>query len=386
MTTFSEHTKLDRHLYITYSNGAVYHEAYPNSAYWDATVTKTDPTRRRKPSGWLYPNDYDLDKIVIHRQSGVNQWTGSSFNEVIQYVGTDPSNPLDSNVRAHNGISQSLIDRAVTKALLKLKDQKFNAAQALAEAQLTADLVGSTALRLGKAYRDLRKGNLGAAARDLGLGRGAQLPQSWLESQYAWKPLLSDVYGAMDKLTASNRFNDWVVTVKGVVREEFADSGILNSGSDWPCLRQQKGFDGCFVRLDYIPTNDVLAHISSLGLTNPLALVWEKTPYSFVVDWFLPIGDWFSVLDATLGYTYLSGSRTERQDTSATFTGLPRSASGTKPGSAFNTTRADAWRKTIRRRSYPSSPLPNLPRLKNPLSLGHMTNGLSLLTQAFGSR
>jgi len=29
-----------------------------------------------------------------------------------------------------------------------------------------------------------------------------------------------------------------------------------------------------------------------IGLTDPLTAIWELTPYSFVVDWFIPIGDY----------------------------------------------------------------------------------------------
>jgi len=29
-----------------------------------------------------------------------------------------------------------------------------------------------------------------------------------------------------------------------------------------------------------------------LGLTNPEMVMWELLPYSFVADWFIPIGDW----------------------------------------------------------------------------------------------
>jgi hypothetical protein len=34
-----------------------------------------------------------------------------------------------------------------------------------------------------------------------------------------------------------------------------------------------------------------------LGLLDPLSVVWENIPYSFVVDWFIPIGDYLSMLN-----------------------------------------------------------------------------------------
>jgi len=35
----------------------------------------------------------------------------------------------------------------------------------------------------------------------------------------------------------------------------------------------------------------------SLGLTDPLSVLWEITPYSFVVDWFIPIGTYLENLN-----------------------------------------------------------------------------------------
>jgi hypothetical protein len=32
----------------------------------------------------------------------------------------------------------------------------------------------------------------------------------------------------------------------------------------------------------------------SLGLVNPLEIAWEVVPYSFVVDWFLPVGSYIA--------------------------------------------------------------------------------------------
>lgn len=47
-----------------------------------------------------------------------------------------------------------------------------------------------------------------------------------------------------------------------------------------------------------------------MGLTNPLEVTWELLPFSFVADWFLPIGDYVSILDSTLGYILKGGTNT----------------------------------------------------------------------------
>lgn len=47
--------------------------------------------------------------------------------------------------------------------------------------------------------------------------------------------------------------------------------------------------------------------IQQLGLDDPLGLIWELTPYSFVVDWFLPVGQWLSSFRSIKGLTFQGG-------------------------------------------------------------------------------
>jgi hypothetical protein len=59
-------------------------------------------------------------------------------------------------------------------------------------------------------------------------------------------------------------------------------------------------------------SNPQLATINSLGLTNPIAVAWELVPFSFAVDWFLPVGNTLSALTAGQGLTWLGGYITKR--------------------------------------------------------------------------
>jgi hypothetical protein len=56
--------------------------------------------------------------------------------------------------------------------------------------------------------------------------------------------------------------------------------------------------------------NPLLALFSQTGFTNPINLLWELIPFSFVADWFLPIGSYLEALKAWEGATFLGGSRT----------------------------------------------------------------------------
>jgi hypothetical protein len=279
-----------------------------------------------------------------------------------------------------------LKNAAEIKALTNLKDQKVNLAVAWAEAQATANMVGTTASRIGRAYSSLRKGKWKDSLRHLGVAskrgkpRGSNVPSQWLELQYGWQPLLSDVYGACEQLANTrNQSRFWVATVVGTAmertpysREQHSDyGGIITEGT---LLNSE------FVRLDYEPWNSFLQQLTNLGATNPAEVAWEKVPFSFVVDWFAPVGDYLHALDADVGFDFKSGSRSSLQEarTSSRPT-MGKTCSRHEWNGTMN------WRQyKLERIVYPGSPWPKWPGFKNPISLGHMANGLALLASAFG--
>lgn len=333
-----------------------------------------DRVRSRKPTGWLWPKPYTLSMTSNRRVAGTLKVDYVSnvrrvYTGLLSGSGAATNTPL---------LAESANQRRKVEidALIKLKDQKINLGVALAEAKQTANLVGTTASRIGRAYTAAKRGNWKGVGNALGTTL-KKTPKNWLEAQYAWKPLLSDVYGAVEALSLTEKLG-WLVTTKAVDIEEVRSK--FTSASTFGCTRTSLVQDrGVFVRLDYLPSNQFLSTLANVGVTNPLEIIWEKVPFSFVVDWMVPIGDWLSAMDATLGYDFLSGSRTSRRRTIATvgLSDSPLIMAGSRiSGRARNV--------NLSRVVYASSPIPALPRIKDPFSLGHVANGLSLLATAFG--
>lgn len=347
-------------------------------------MSKTDPTSRRKPIGWLYPKPYALDTYYIRKVRG--EIASRHPSGTLRYQSYEGC--LDSMITLSLPLpneSYNLRRAAEIQALLNLKQQKVNFGVMMAEAQRTADFVGDVAYTLGRAAKHARRGRFRDAIRTLG-GDWKRVPSGWLGYQYAALPLLGDVKGSLDLLNNPLRLNEWIVTAKGVVRDTTTVETEVNS-SGWTLPLGRYVTDektvGYFVRLDYTPGSEFVAHLNNLGLSNPFEIAWEMVPYSFVVDWMLPIGDWFSTFDAALGYRFLSGSCTERREVRTKVVPAPY-----RPYAGWSKVRSDfsgtGRRLRLTRSIYSSSPIPMLPRVKNPLSLGHMANGLALLATAFG--
>lgn len=296
-------------------------------------------------------------------------------------------------------------DKAVRNLLGNLKDMSFNAAQAIGERQQVIDLVTNTATRLAKSYRSLKRGNFAKAARDLGitppkragrrfnrdypLDQAKAVGNAWLEFSYGWKPLLSDVYGSMETLAkAQNKPNTIFKKVRG-------RSGRQNSPAVRTSQKMPSGYTGFNVltqsstnQLDvkvgvtFAVTSPALAQAANIGITNPLLLAWELTPLSFVADWFLPIGNYLSSLDATLGLTFLDGYVTVfRRHTATTMSAVSTVESNYRWLQDHDISEREVINVTrTRLTSFPSAPAPSF---KNPMSMSHMASALSLLLQTF---
>ena len=356
---------------------------------------------RRKPKGWTPPTPYSLSRYEYQRAYGSDHyqvvpsnWTkvvgcidaGGVFNTLNHF------NSCCTDATARVTLSTSA---AIVAARGKLKDKRVDLGVAFAERKQASMMLGDTATRMANAARSLRRGEFRNAARQLGIRgqagrpRGSNWVNHWMQLQYGWKPLLSDVYGACSALSKRDK-GDWCVTAKAARRDtdEFTwysppqagSIGNLAGSCSVVATRQR----GVFVRIDAVPVNDLTMSLASLGVTNPLLVAWELLPYSFVVDWALPVGSWLDSLDALLGFGSAWTSTTTYNNTEWTDTGLSKEYS---PTQFIRRSYVGSKRLLeVNRTASSGVPLPAFPRFKDPRSLGHMANGLSLLAQAFSHK
>jgi hypothetical protein len=377
---------------------------YTNAANRSREVTTG--VSRRKPTGFLNPTAYTFEKVRTDYASGrclyrpvltggsIIHQSGQDYRGIV--AGVNGRFSGDSHFDATLGEATvkndaGLGNTALIAVRLKLKSTDINLGVAFGERKQTARLLGSNATRIGNAFRHLRGGKTRRAMDELGISsrrrqpRGSNVPAKWLELQYGWKPLLSDVYGAAKALEGRPK-GDWRVTAK--VTKSREDTWVVQKlpapTSNFDAHRcEARLFRSVFARIDALPQNEAIISLASLGVTNPLSVAWELVPYSFVVDWCIPIGGWLESLDALLGYGTTSYSSSFLAKAKWDDRGLSGGGSTWKTSNNFRGTK----RMVYLNRSVSSSvPLPSIPRFKDPRSLGHMANGLSLLATAFGRR
>lgn len=130
----------------------------------------------------------------------------------------------------------------------------------------------------------LRAENILVNGRDsVKRNRRKAVANNWLELQYGWLPLLSDAFHGAEQLAAitADPMRRTVRTAR-VLHDNFTPQTTAPSTTGWG-----KGERTTLRALKAVITEVNLPLLT--GLTNPATMAWERLPFSFVVDWFLPI-------------------------------------------------------------------------------------------------
>jgi hypothetical protein len=130
-----------------------------------------------------------------------------------------------------------------------------------------------------------------------------------LEYQYGFLPLVSDLYGLQQQLKDGFRNKDQLFKVSRQVTSALNPRDFISPVAGSLTLKEVTGQAAQVVKVVYYQkvSNESLAGLEQLGLTNPALIAWELVPFSFVIDWLIPIGTFLEALTATLGMSFTGG-------------------------------------------------------------------------------
>jgi hypothetical protein len=299
---------------------------------------------------------------------------------------------------------------SVSRVLAKVKEEDWNLSTFLGELPETMQYFAAVARGITKSYSAVKRGDVrtlhgmmfprwnrhvrvdkgrgqvsypGGSGRriheerlniDPRYGRGSALTDvsggKWMEWRYAISPMMYDLDDALKYLYSSS--------LRPLIRHAKASGKLFSE--DW--IRNPTTGDTHHwskVRVDtgvYYTATPYVDAFKRLGLLNPVATLYELTPLSFVLDWFLPIGTYLGNLDAMAGVTVFGSYQTER-----TYL-LSESFTKTYPPLPYGETRTpNTWtRKIYARAANPSLSIP-LPKLQIGLNAQRFLDGLVLLRQ-----
>ena len=227
----------------------------------------------------------------------------NNYDYTMYRIRRAPGKDFFGNTRWFNGgsfkssvLTSNDILTTQSRLLESVKGHEFNLAVNAAQGKQTVEMVVNAISSIGGAISDLRKGKFESAARRFGVApRPSRLSEKdisgrWLELQYGWLPAINDVYQASkayESITSGPRV--------GRARGSVSRSSIQDcseSPSLYHCYGQQTD------KLDIIyEFTEQMSAARQLGLLDPATVIWEVIPYSFVVDWFIPIGSYLENLN-----------------------------------------------------------------------------------------
>lgn len=370
---------------------------------WEKTWVRTPGFRQLKSTGQSLPdNSYTYTewrmtptygRCLNPTQYGVNGWTRTDA-VYGPYVGIGVFQP------------QPIIPESAVyfRLIEKVKGQQWNASVFLAEGRKTSTMVAARATHLALMANALLRGNFPGFVkrfhqsvvpptrsaerrfnRHYGRDARAAAGNAWLEYSYGWRPFMGDVRDAVNTLMdVADQPEKRVCRVSASMRTKYTTN--LPEGRIFTDTGLNLYVRGYYVR----DVNESLRVVwrcspnaadlpARFGLLNPAEVVWELVPFSFVVDWFLPIGDYLSALDVPFRFNHLGGTVGRRVSAKMT-TIMTRAENPNQAVSGF-TGHSDYFQVT--RTRLASVPVPKLSQLMVEANLGssRVASSLALLNQ-----
>lgn len=359
---------------------------------------------------------YSLWSTYSDASRGLYQEVGcisaANYKSVSTYLGWFPkwqgSTLADAESRARQ--------RCILKLREELKGASIMPVVTLAEAGKTTTMIGDMLKTLFMSYKDLKKGDIRSAATRLSeynpdffnsrlnsrvrrrftreYQRNAHdaAAKQWLRWRYGIGPLILDISDAFQLL---NEATTKVSFYRANARANFVDShvdgcyafttyaGIGSSPHRAPNKVYQSVNIDVSMRVWYKISSALTRNTNKAGINaiSSLSQAYELVPFSFLLDWVLPIGPWLDSLSATAGLTFVKGSTTvfKRQ------IGLVRcsgSAGFSKPGVLYTSTGSfEGSKEIISCTRVPMTDFPNagFPSFRSPIpSTNHVLDALAL--------
>jgi hypothetical protein len=312
--------------------------SYNRSRIIERTVYNFDGTHYRAKYGQSLWNVQK--KVNGHYLTALDR--ALAWNELLYYSGsyviTEPSDQhpqyatsyptdVDTYVPGEmDTIGSPDLDRCTNKAYAKftdsMKDTAQNANNAL-EAGQALSQIGKHVASLAGAIHNIRHGDIGGAAKSLGISisgsteqkikrRGKQAADRWLELHFGWAPLVQDIGSSIDILQGTGKSSPYSFHH---IKSSASNSGGTHSGHTsivpGPYLdstNESYSWDvGCRMGGVVAVENPNIAIANQMGFVNPLSVAWEAVPFSFVADWFSNAGQCISAMSDFWGFQLHQG-------------------------------------------------------------------------------
>lgn len=317
---------------------------------WQQVVTYRESSSFPSSNSLGWPNHQNMHSLTATKEK---EWI--TYKKV--YLGVKLSGittTADQYLRPNANDRRRVEAEAMNKAMAKFMSGKQQLGADFGERQKSIDMIAKRAVQAYNVLIHLKRGNLYKAVKVL---KGGKKPLSKkaaelrLEFAYGWKPLVGSIYDIAQKDFPPQ---PEMYISEAVKRPVYEVSGNMETS----------GYIRAVYSMLVSMTSPVLASAEKLGLTNPASIAWELVPFSFVVDWFIPISTYIQNITAFSGFIV--------QDKCLSYKEELYQSNIHKDGYGRTRIVTTRIRSTHIQPGYRAFP-------KNPLSITHAMNALALI-------
>lgn len=202
-------------------------------------------------------------------------------------------------------------ERAIVQNQLldKVRDQDIDLGVSLGEYRETARFISAAMSKTVRSFQHFRRGEVSKALNVITGRRNTDwrdIPgvasNAWLAYTYGLRPLIKDVYSAMEVLSKPGIDEVPVHTVRS--SRTILHHSKIGETYRWTEVKFDIKTRG---EISFLVTNPLIKTLDQMGLINPLSVAWELVPFSFVVDWFLPVGKALQQIVPPQGVKFVDG-------------------------------------------------------------------------------
>lgn len=383
---------------------------YDMSREFSATsgFTKPEVTRNPLVNGFRSPSSYAptywvKGKDGTTRANHVFGWDFEGSPQISFNNGYNAERGVITSIMSGSGgyaasvaFPSVNVNEVRMKILNNVKDEVFDAAMVLAEMQGTVATLSGNLNRVGRSMLALKKGNpksffylLTGRTRDNRRPTQKFLKETaglFLEWKYGITPTLLDIQGACRGLDMNADGSFWDIppllvarsnrTVTDTINQKVAltSAGGVDKEVSVPCVVKTT----YKARIDYRIKHEGLYGLNryGIGLGSVATVLWDRHPFTFVLDMVIPIADIVKAWSALSGTEVVGYCETlYRELTSAEFSGTT-----TFQGYPGKYTVLPSKHTSFRRDAFPEPPMP-VPYVRNPIKTGNLATVLALFTQ-----
>lgn len=268
--------------------------------YWDGDDGRVIGSRYSRKQKW---NRYALGHFkyrMISNKAGLKRKDNGAVSVVTQ-VAPGIANLVVSSVFPESSFNALFTVKdeykLLAKLLQKVKGHSYNMGVALAEVDKLAGTIVTTIKNLSLGIRDLKRLQFASFARRFGTNPPSSkkvkrlqfldISGRFLEMRYAWEPAIADAYEAAKAFEAlSNGPRQQIFRAGRSVESIVNVDGNYLVGSRKAVAHRSYTYE----------MYEEMSAVRQMGLANPASIIWERIPFSFVFDWFIPVGSYLELI------------------------------------------------------------------------------------------